>query len=138
MAEPGAELEGMDELVTDVGRLSVAINQDLAAKAQQAGNAIVSGGAARLPVITGTLASSLAVDAPLYGDDGTVTVDVYSNVIYFGPVEYGGWPPSRPYIPEGRYVGPITSTLETQFPAQAERTVTGTVDGFGWSHTATT
>lgn len=60
----------------------------------------------RVPHQTGRLAASLAGTSS--HDGATVG---YGEVVYAGPVDYGGWPPGRPFIPQGRYLYP--TALET-------------------------
>jgi phage gpG-like protein len=54
----------------------------------------------RVPRRTGRLAASLSGD---HADHGAT---VGYDLIYAGPVDYGGWPPGRPYVAEGRYLYP--------------------------------
>ena len=64
-----------------------------------------------VPVLTGTLASSVTDSA---GEDGGFDIEMGAGVIYAGWIEFGG-SRGRSLVPEGRYVYPTAKSSEGEF-----------------------
>jgi hypothetical protein len=77
---------------------------------------------------TGRLAGSVKVAGVPTG--AALTVDV----VYAGPVDFGGYPAGRPYIASGRYLFPAASALPESATEAYSAGVQRAVDGFGWTN----
>lgn len=55
-------------------------------------------------------------------------------VPYAGPVEFGGWPEGREYIPGGRYLFPAAHALANSAASLYAAGVQRAIDGFNWTN----
>lgn len=83
---------------------------------------------ARVPVLTGLLASSVDTDI----DDEGAGVTLGDGVDYAGWIEFGG-SRGRPYIPDGRYLYPTALAAQDEFAQAAADVASDTVGRFSWS-----
>ena len=128
MAEPGVELIGLDEASRDMRQWADDLAPAVANQARQLADTVRAQVAAKVPVLTGTLASSVEViDEP----EG-VTVGIGDGVPYAGWIEFGG-SRGRPHIPEGRYLYPTALAATDEFGQVATKAAYDTVERFPWS-----
>lgn len=73
---------------------------------------IAGGGRVAVPVRSGTLRGTIMAM-------GT-EVKMGGGIRYAGPMEFGGWPPGRPYIARGRYIWPVATRLMRGLHRQLE------------------
>jgi len=78
-------------------------------------------------IVPASTAETYRLAASLTGERADHGATVGYDLIYAGPVDYGGWPPGRPYIPEGRYLYPTaleaTSLLKRAGETAAEHEI---------------
>jgi hypothetical protein len=59
------------------------------------------------------------------------------NVVYAGPVDFGGWPPGRTYIPNGRYLFPAAQQLSSKAEAIYNQAVARALPHIKWTNQTT-
>lgn len=103
---------GMNALRRDLRRLSEDVSGPLFEALKKAGRAaaepVAAATRAALPHVTGTLAGDVRVFASRTGAGVRVG---RAAVRYAGPVEFGGWPPGRDFVRDGRYLFPAARGL---------------------------
>ena len=123
MADPAVDVEvhGVREFERGARRLAGNIDDRADSAFKSVADQTATMVRSRVPRKTGRLAASLTGERADHG--ATVGYDL----IYAGPVDYGGWPPGRPYIPEGRYLYPTaleaTSLLKRAGETAAEHEI---------------
>lgn len=83
----------------------------------------------KVPVLTGTLVSSVEVTDASPG----VEVSIGDGVAYAAWIEFGG-SRGRPYAPEGRYLYPTVTDAADEFYGLAEDAAADSVGSFRWHH----
>lgn len=112
------EVVGIKALTEDLLKLANDHSSQLLPYLQQAAQRALTPTAdtlrSTLPHRSGRLAGSVRVAKTRTGARISEGSD---DVIYAGPVDFGGYPPPRPYLANGRYLFPVVQSTT----AQAER-----------------
>jgi len=95
------EIKGVREFQRGCKTLSKNIDEQAAREFRTVADQTATLVRAKVPKLTGQLAASVLGRA---GPDGA-TVG-YGDLVYAGPVDYGGWPKTRPYLQQGRWLLP--------------------------------
>lgn len=122
------ELVGVEPALADMGRWAEQVGPAVAKASRQIAERVASTTRDRVPVLTGTLASSVEI----VDDELGVSVGIGDGVAYAGWIEFGG-SRGRAYIAEGRYLYPTATAAEPDFQALASDTAADTVERFSWS-----
>jgi hypothetical protein len=80
---------------------------------------------------TGRLRGSVRVTA---SKTGAAVRAGRKSVPYAGPVDFGGYPQGRQYIPNGRYLYPAMEQHQAQAAAAYEAAITRAVASFSWTN----
>jgi hypothetical protein len=131
---PDAEIVGVKALVKDFDRMAAPAGP-LAAALRTAGRTAITpiADAARsaVPHVTGTLAGSVVVETVKLG------AKVAMTAIYAGPVDFGGYPGDRPYLPQGRYLYPAAARLGQAGEQAYADAVAATLERYPWTNATT-
>jgi hypothetical protein len=132
VAKPLVEIEGLRELRLDLIRL----DKEYFVRAMvEAGNSVAEPVAARiraaLPRRSGSLAGTVRAGKVR---TGAITRTGTAGVPYAGPVEFGGWPRSRPFLASGRYIFPTAQGASALAAAAYEQRITQAINSYPWSH----
>lgn len=102
MADPvvSVKIKGIPQLQRGTHQLFGRIETESERQFQSVADQVAMMVRSRVPHQSGALAASLSGDSAAHG------ASVGYDLIYAGPVDYGGWPPGRPYVSEGRYLYP--------------------------------
>lgn len=122
------EFVGAPQAAADMKRWAQDLGPQLANDSQGFAQQVADRVAAKVPVLTGTLAASVQV----VPDPSGVGVGIGQGVPYAGWIEFGG-SRGRPAIPEGRYLYPTALASETDWLRNASDTAEATVGRFPWS-----
>lgn len=127
------QIEGLAELRRDLAR----IDKDTMAKAMVEAGLKVSEPAARaiaaaLPHRSGRLSGSVR---PSKIRTGAAVRTGTRAVPYAGPVEFGGYPGRRPFLPAGRYIFPTASGYAAKAVDAYAEAITRAINSFPWEHT---
>lgn len=125
--EVGVTVRGLGPLAVALRRFPEAVEADLPPAGERAARTAASAGAGRTPRVSGALAGSVFVDP----GDGEVLAGLGYGEVYGGWVEFGGIE-GRPYVPEGRYLGPAAEGATGALRDESERAVQQTIRGFPW------
>jgi hypothetical protein len=87
-----------------------------------------------VPVVSGALERSIVVSSTRLG---AMVREGGGGVVYAGPVEFGGYPPGRDYLPQGRYLWPAAQVLGPQAADFYAAAVKRTLDNYHWTNTST-
>jgi phage gpG-like protein len=126
------EIIGLPQANRDLQRWAKQLGPDVEQRARPFGESLRSQVAGQVPVLTGTLASSVEV---LDEHDG-IGVSIGADVDYAGWIEFGG-SRGRPLIPDGRYLYPTAAAAEDEFIHLASDTAEDTARRFPWSTPST-
>jgi hypothetical protein len=127
MAKPAVvQIVGLAALRRDLNRLGKDTNSPayavLTAGARQAADPIAARVRSSLPRRSGRLAADVRVSTTKTGASMRMG---RKTVPYAGPVDFGGYPGERDYLPDGRYMFPaahgLASTARTVYEAAMER-----------------
>jgi hypothetical protein len=136
--QPQVTVVGLRALQRDLARLADPRAGDLSRALVAAGRRVAEPIADTVrnayPHRTGRLAGSVRVTASRTG--AAVRVG-RKSVPYAGPVDFGGYPDDRPYVPDGRYLYPAARHLAAQAAFLYQRAVTDAVADFAWTNTGT-
>jgi hypothetical protein len=131
---PTVGVIGMKALRRDITKLSAdagPLNKALADAGRIAAQPVAAAVRESVPRDTGTLAGDVRVLASRTG--ASVRMG-RASVPYAGPVDFGGWPEGRDFIPTGRYMypaaTPLAETAATDYANGAQRAL----DAFPWSN----
>lgn len=113
MARPEIEIIGLKEVVRAFKQVEGA-TADLKLANKTAAQYVAERAASRVPVRTGKLRSSIRAAGQARG--GLVRMGS-GRLPYAGPVEFGGYPGSRPYVKEGRYLFPTAKEAKAEIAA---------------------
>lgn len=136
MAGDGAELVGTRALSRDLGRFAGRageLERAMREGHQRAVQPVAAAARSSVPSDTGTLAAS--VGDWMDEDDPTGWQAGYDGVDYAGPVDMGGWPPTRPYSAGGRYMFPAASGVDTAAASLDADRIDAALGSFGWTNT---
>ena len=122
---------GVDEATRDMRKWADQVAPAVAKESRAFGDQVASKVRGKVPVLTGTLASSVDVSDEKDG----VGVSIGDGVPYAGWIEFGG-SRGRALIPEGRYLFPTAIDQEEEFARMASDTADDTVGKFSWSKPA--
>jgi hypothetical protein len=89
-----------------------------------------------LPHRTGALASSVRVARSRTG--ASIREGNEDDVLYAGPVDFGGYPGERPYLPNGRYLFPTTQSLSGRAEAIYNQAVAKALQTIKWTNQTST
>jgi hypothetical protein len=135
---PLVSVVGLKALQKDLRRMSDPRAGDLAKAMAQAGKAAMAPVAEAVrgayPSVSGRLAGTVRVTGSRTG--AAVRVGK-KTVPYAGPVDFGGWPKSRPFVKSGRYLYPTAESMTGATVAKYEQAVAHLVETFPWSNTTT-
>jgi hypothetical protein len=84
-----------------------------------------------LPHMSGDLAGTLRMGRNKYGAGlryGSAKVN------YAGPVDFGAWPPGRPFIQAGRYLYPAAKELGPETQRRYEAALDAGINAFRWTN----
>jgi hypothetical protein len=109
MAEPPGDVRilGVRELQYGARRLADNIETRAHAEFRTVADQVATMVRSRVPHRSGRMAASLS------GESASDGASVGYDLVYAGPVDYGGWPPGRPYVSEGRYLYPTARRAES-------------------------
>jgi hypothetical protein len=131
---PTVAVVGMRALRRDVTRLTGdagPLNKALSEAGRKAATPVMAAVLEVLPRDTGTLAGDVRVTA---SRTGAAVRMGRAAIRYAGPVEFGGWPAGREFLPDGRYLFPaakqLAQTVGTLYSEGTQRAL----DAFGWSN----
>jgi hypothetical protein len=132
VAEPLVQIEGLRELRLDLIRL----DKEYFVKAMvEAGSAVAepAAGAIRgaLPSRSGTLRGTVR---PGKVRTGAIVRTGLARAPYVGPVEFGGWPRGRTFLPGGRYIFPTARGFTDRAASTYEREIESAINRYPWSH----
>lgn len=122
------ELIGADAAMADIRRWADQLAPEVTKATVPFGERVAGIVRGRVPVLTGTLASTVESQE---ADDG-VELSMGDDVDYASWIEFGG-SRGRAYIPEGRYLFPTMQDNEDEFERLADDTATKSVGSFAWS-----
>lgn len=132
MAKPSlVEFEGLAELRRDLAK----IDKETMAKAMIEAGLAISEPAARaisaaLPHRTGRLSGSVRASRIRTG----AAVRTGTRAIpYAGPVEFGGYPGRRPYLPQGRYIFPTARGYAERAADKYVDEINKAINSFQWT-----
>lgn len=116
MAPPAVvQIVGLAALRRDLNRMGTDKNSPmyavLKAGAKTAADPIAARVRSSLPRISGRLAGDVRVSTTKTGASMRMG---RKTVPYAGPVDFGGWPEGRDYLPNGRYMFPAAHALASQ------------------------
>jgi hypothetical protein len=135
-AAPTVAVIGLRALQRDLARLADPAGGEmaaaLAAAGRQAAQPVADAVRNAYPSVSGTLAGSVRVTGSRTG--AAVRVG-RKSIPYAGPVDFGGYPGDRPYLPDGRYLYPAARAHAADVVAAYQTAVTRVVDRFGWTNT---
>lgn len=118
----------LDRLANDQGG---PLARQLVEAGRQAAEPVAAAARESLPRDTGTLAGDVRVSATRTG----AAVRMGRKAVpYAGPVEFGGWPEGREYIPGGRYLFPAAHALANSAASLYAAGVQRAIDGFNWTN----
>jgi hypothetical protein len=86
-----------------------------------------------LPDVSGGLAGSVVSGKTRSG--GKVILG--AGIAYAGPVDFGGWPTSRAYIPNGRYLFPAAVALAGTAASTYSDAIGSALNRYHWTNTGT-
>jgi hypothetical protein len=131
---PDAEIVGVKALVRDFDRMA-APSGPLAVALRTAGRTAITPIAdatrSAVPHQTGTLAGSVVVETLKLG------AKVAMTAVYAGPVDFGGYPGDRPYLPQGRYLWPASARLGPTGEQAYADAVQAALERYPWTNTTT-
>jgi hypothetical protein len=133
-AAPEVAVVGMGALRRDLARLGAdtgPLNRQLAAAGRRAIEPVAEAARSAVPKNTGTLAGDIRVSGTKSG--ATVRMG-RAKIPYAGPVEFGGWPPGRPFVKDGRYLFPAARALAGAAATEYAPAVQAALDAFDWSN----
>jgi hypothetical protein len=130
---PLVQIEGLDELRRDLGR----IDRDMMGKVMVDAGLAISTPAARaiaaaVPHRSGRLAGSVR---PSKIRTGAAVRTGKRAVPYAGPVEFGGYPGRRPYVPTGRYIFPTAASFTSGAAERYATEINRGLNQFNWTFT---
>jgi hypothetical protein len=130
------EIVGLDQVVADGSRFVARggpLEQALTAAGTQAAQPVVAAVRSAVPHDSGDMASSVTTRRST-DDAGYAGVEVgYNDLVYAGPVDFGGWPEGRDYRGGGRYLFPAAEPLTSAAQAPYSDATQRAIDGFNWS-----
>jgi hypothetical protein len=132
---PEVAVVGLRALTRDVNRLcenAGDLNRALAQAGKQASQPIASQVAENVPRLTGTLAATIRVTGTRSG--AAVRMGT-ARVPYAGPVDFGGWPTTREYMSDGRYLFPAAQALAGEAAQLYGDAAQHALDSFDWTNT---
>ena len=136
VAQPVVSVVGMKALRRDMDRLGAdtgPLYRALAAAGKAAAEPVAAATRETLPRDRGGLVGTVRTSGTKTG--AAVRVGTKATP-YVGPVDFGGWPGTREYIPTGRYLFPAAQGLAevaaTSYAAGTQRAL----DAFNWSNTS--
>jgi hypothetical protein len=135
VSEEAVQLVGVAEAARDMTRWADQLGPAVVAGAGPFAEALAARVAAKVPVLTGTLAGSVEVTDAAAELPG-IGVTIGEGVPYAGWIEFGG-SRGRPLIPEGRYLYPTALDSEPEFAQVASTIAEETAERFPWSTPAT-
>ncbi len=111
MSRPVMRIEGLRELTRSLKAAEDGLQKEVNAIFKGAATKVASAARRRLPKRSGRLAASVRP----FGTQRKPGVRVgRARAPYAGPVEFGGYPKGRPFVPEGRYIYPTFSEMAPQ------------------------
>jgi hypothetical protein len=132
MNGPSVEFKGWPEASADLHRWAAELGTAFAHGIVPFADTVADRAAAKMPVLTGTLASAVeVVDAG--GAQHGAGVGIADDIPYAGWIEFGG-SRGRALIPEGRYLYPTAVEAgDTDFERAAAEVADDTTKRFPWS-----
>jgi hypothetical protein len=132
---PVVDVVGLRALSRDLARAADSPTSPLLKALKDAGNRaatpIAEVARSAVPHDSGRLSSSVRVSAARTG--ASVRMG-RASVPYAGPVEFGGYPGSRPYLPAGRYLFPAAGDLATQAATDYADALQRGLDAINWTN----
>jgi hypothetical protein len=134
--QPLAQVVGLRALMKDLKQMTDPQAGDMVKAMNRAGKAamdpIANAVRSAYPSITGGLRGTVRTAGSRTG--ASVRVGNKAKVPYAGPVDFGGYPGERPYIPDGRYLYPTAHSLLQSALQAYEQAVGHVCDQFPWSN----
>jgi hypothetical protein len=124
---------GVEALQADMARATRAggpLDRAMAAAGVESVAPVATAARAAVPHETGRLAAAITVTGSRSGASVR-----YQGVVYAGPVDFGGYPGDRPYIPSGRYLFPAAAQLGPTAQARFSAAVGAALGRYGWTNT---
>lgn len=113
MTEPVVTVTGLKELQRALKAFDEGA-KDLKAANKLAAEYVAKKAASKVPVLTGRMRASIRAAGQARG--GLVRMGK-GSLPYAGPLEFGGYPGSRPYIAAGRYLFPTAKASKPEITA---------------------
>lgn len=96
-------LVGLKELSRSLRQVEAGLQKEIGRAFKRAADKVAQDARRRVPKRSGKLAGSIRP----FGTQKKAGVRMgRSSVPYAGPIEFGGYPASRPFVPKGRYIYP--------------------------------
>jgi hypothetical protein len=121
------EVIGLDEAARDMEKWAKEVGPEVEKGTRDLAGQIADRVSNRVPVLTGTLSSSVEV-VDISGEE----VAIGDGVEYAGWIEFGG-SRGRALVPEGRYLYPTALEFEEEFGAAASDIAEQSAERFSWS-----
>jgi hypothetical protein len=133
-----AEVVGIRALTKDLLKLADDHSGTLLPYLQEAAMAAMQPGAeavrGALPSVSGRLRGSVRVRR---NRTGATVIEGGEGVLYAGPVDFGGYPESRPYLPNGRYLFPQMERVTARAESIYTKAVQQALDRIQWTNETT-
>jgi len=120
-------VRGWPELAEGTTLLAASIERDTTQRFAGVAGQVAGQVSSRVPVVSGALAGSVAVD---HGPPVSVGFGGGAASAYAGWIEFGG--KGRPYLPGGRYLLPAALAAEPQVVTAAQTSATTQTKGMQW------
>jgi hypothetical protein len=125
------DVVGLGALASDGRRLCApggALDNSLSQAGRTVLEPVASATRSAYPNVSGTLAGSVTVTSSRSG------AAVRVEAVYAGPVDFGGWPPGRDYVADGRYLFPAAAGIDGAGPDAYAGATQRALDGFAWTN----
>lgn len=126
MAAAAVQIVGLRETRLALSAVSSQGSKAMRRGMLEAARQIVPKVKAAYPKRTGELAGSVKASA----GGQSQTIRVRPSEPYAGPVDFGGWPPGRPFIGDGRYLYPTVYSEQDKIVELTEKAVQHTISLF--------
>jgi hypothetical protein len=143
MATPQVTIVGVKALLRDLQKAGEPTGALIAAVKQagvEAVTPVADAARAVLPRVdtsthpAGTLAGDIRVSATKTGAKVRMG---RASIRYAGPVEFGGYPPGRAYLPQGRYLFPAAARLGPEAARTYSDALEAALARMGWTNQTT-
>lgn len=110
-------IDGLNELRRDLRKVEAGLPKEVAAVFGRAAEKVAGKVRAALPRRSGRAAGSVKAAR---AQKGAIVRAGGAKVPYYGPLDFGGYPKGRPFVPEGRYLYPVAEDEGPRAAGQIE------------------